>query len=58
MWENLQLDAFDRSLVDNGLRIRSVCKSCGTEIVESIMGGLNSLEAIHLKSCNKQAHSS
>jgi hypothetical protein len=49
--------SFDRTIEKDFRNIRSVCKSCGTEIIASVIKGLTELEAIHWSSCKDRSQS-
>jgi hypothetical protein len=51
-------DGYSRSLLDRGMKIKSVCLACGYTIVSSVDEGLPDQEREHREACDAKAVSS
>ena len=47
------ISGFDRRLLEDPTKIKSVCIRCGAVIIGSVLGGLPELESTHLEQCKK-----
>ena len=51
MYRSEIADAYERRLIDDGVRIESVCLKCRHTIISSVREGLERQELEHAKNC-------